>query len=827
VPTRKKLTKHINSYKSMTTTKTLFQTLSRLLQRVCLVALMAQWAAVGAVVWTTDHNNFGYTVSNSDLLQFPGTGFDTNNLVVNWGESWGGNTVSNLNDGTFAIPGGAGFAIASGVLVYNLDTTTNTNGYDISAIKTYGGWPNWARSQQQYDVAYATVDDPNTFVDIATGIDSGYYIPDSPSYTAVFIQDDFEPWLARRVKSVRFTFPYQLNGGAGYRELDVLGQINTGTVAVGPSIITQPQSAALPVGANVFFTVVATGTEPLSYQWFKNGTPLTGETASSLILASISYAEAGSYTVRVTNAVDVALSSQALLSVANIATNHGTTAYTVSSSDLLQSPGVAVNSSQLSINAPESGSFGVLSLTDGIFPTDGNALAIASGVLTYTLDTTVFTDGYVVTNVSTYGGWANWGRSQQAYKVSYSTVADAANFIDIVAAQTDYYFDDNPSYTFISIYNANSGVIATNVKAVRFTFPSQLNGGAGYREMDVLGHPIVNTTPEIAQIVVQPKDTFAVAGAQTTLSVTASGYPLPTYQWKFNGANMAGKTGASLVIPSASSGDVGLYSVGVSNSLGGVLSREASLTVIDVVSGSGTTEYTVSSSDLLQSSLASANTDSLIVSPESGDYTLSSLTDGIFNTDTNVNRAFSVSGGDLIYYLETTGNFRGYSVSNVNVYGGWPNPGRDAQNYILSYSTVSAPATFIDIATVSYNPPGSAPSYAAVQISGLGGGVLCNQVGAIRLRFTSQENGAAGYREVDVLGAAIPVPRITLIQKDGSGAVLGLQGNANQSYTVFRALELGGTWTSITNKTLGAGGTATVLDASAPAGAAYYRLFGP
>src|SRR2546425_2691580 len=47
-----------------------------------------------------------------------------------------------------------------------------------------------------------------------------------------------------------------------------------------PTITSQPQSATVPVGSNVTFTVSAIGTAPLSFQWQKDGFPLPGETGA-------------------------------------------------------------------------------------------------------------------------------------------------------------------------------------------------------------------------------------------------------------------------------------------------------------------------------------------------------------------------------------------------------------------------------------------------------------------------------------------------------------------------------------------------------------------
>jgi len=58
-------------------------------------------------------------------------------------------------------------------------------------------------------------------------------------------------------------------GGSG-------GNNNTGGVA--PTITTQPQSQTVMVGATATFSVVATGTAPLSYQWSKSGATINGAT---------------------------------------------------------------------------------------------------------------------------------------------------------------------------------------------------------------------------------------------------------------------------------------------------------------------------------------------------------------------------------------------------------------------------------------------------------------------------------------------------------------------------------------------------------------------
>jgi len=72
---------------------------------------------------------------------------------------------------------------------------------------------------------------------------------------------------------------------------------------VPPFVVSLPQSASALVGANVSFAVVAGGTQPLSYQWRRNGLSLSGKVAASIQLSGVTTNDAGSYDVVISNAV--------------------------------------------------------------------------------------------------------------------------------------------------------------------------------------------------------------------------------------------------------------------------------------------------------------------------------------------------------------------------------------------------------------------------------------------------------------------------------------------------------------------------------------------
>ncbi|HAB18266.1 MAG TPA: hypothetical protein DCE44_17710, partial [Verrucomicrobiales bacterium] len=71
--------------------------------------------------------------------------------------------------------------------------------------------------------------------------------------------------------------------------------------AAQPVITTQPQPQTKFAGESALLSVEATGTPPLSYQWFKAFTPLEGQTNSTLSLTNLQAADRGTYSVIVSN----------------------------------------------------------------------------------------------------------------------------------------------------------------------------------------------------------------------------------------------------------------------------------------------------------------------------------------------------------------------------------------------------------------------------------------------------------------------------------------------------------------------------------------------
>lgn len=116
-------------------------------------------------------------------------------------------------------------------------------------------------------------------------------------------------WLAPGVGIVRFA------DDSGSLDLKTYSLSPTPPVAVAPVITVPPAGATVAPGTAVTFSVTATGTAPLAYQWRKDGVTVSGATGPSLGLAAVTVADAGAYTVEVSNPAGRVTSAAAVLVV--------------------------------------------------------------------------------------------------------------------------------------------------------------------------------------------------------------------------------------------------------------------------------------------------------------------------------------------------------------------------------------------------------------------------------------------------------------------------------------------------------------------------------
>jgi hypothetical protein len=132
--------------------------------------------------------------------------------------------------------------------------------------------------------------------------------PNSPSYTT--------PVLATTDSGA--TFQVIVSNGANPPATSNSATLTVNPASVAPSITTQPANVTVTAGATATFTVVATGTAPLSYQWEKNNSTIAGAPNSPIYTTPVlSTSDSGAtFQVVVSNGVNPpATSNSATLTV--------------------------------------------------------------------------------------------------------------------------------------------------------------------------------------------------------------------------------------------------------------------------------------------------------------------------------------------------------------------------------------------------------------------------------------------------------------------------------------------------------------------------------
>ena len=99
----------------------------------------------------------------------------------------------------------------------------------------------------------------------------------------------------------------------------------TNAPTAGPAITSQPQSADIVVGQRLALSVTATGSS-LAYQWYKDGVSVGGATGATYSVSSAALADAGGYTVTVSNDLGTATSQRAVVTVSGASASVGSTA---------------------------------------------------------------------------------------------------------------------------------------------------------------------------------------------------------------------------------------------------------------------------------------------------------------------------------------------------------------------------------------------------------------------------------------------------------------------------------------------------------------------
>ena len=179
---------------------------------------------------------------------------------------------------------------------------------------------------------------------------------------------------------------------------------------------------------------------------------------------------------------------------------------------------------------------------------------------------------------------------------------------------------------------------------------------------------------------------------------------------------------------------------------------------IVVTTSGGPTPFPVSATDLLQTDLGSAPVVTGIFNGFSsgGEIVLRDGISGPSDVGDYATTAIIGNNATVTYAFDVFSNPLGYEITQIDSFGAW-DEARDRQDISILFSTVGDPTAFTLLTNYSFDSPESTFSRVSVT-PGAGDTFLMSNVHSIRFLFPNQENSAAGYRELDVQGLAVPEP---------------------------------------------------------------------
>ncbi|MGH7143467.1 MAG: immunoglobulin domain-containing protein [Planctomycetota bacterium] len=342
----------------------------------------------------------------------------------------------------------------------------------------------------------------------------------------------------------------------------------------GPTIGTQPSNVSVMVGQPASFSVAATGTGTLHYQWM-HGTTAVGTDSSTFSIGSTVSGDAGSYSVIVTD------------------DDGSTTSNTVTLTVTTPAPTITTQPSPVTVFATQSATFTVVAGGTGPFTYQWHkgATLVGTNSASFTIGSTTTADTgsyYVV--VSNAGG-----------SVTSSTVTLTVNGAPTITAQPSSISVVQTNTATFSVTASGTGLTyqwqlnSANIggaTAASYTTPATVLGDSGEQFRVIVTNPAgtatsnqatltVTATAVAPTIVTPPASQTVTAGGTATFSVVAAGTAPFTYQWQKNGSAIGGATSQSYTTPTLSLSDSGeLYSVVVTNAGGSTPSSAATLTVV-------------------------------------------------------------------------------------------------------------------------------------------------------------------------------------------------------------------------------------------------------
>src|SRR5271155_3551800 len=358
---------------------------------------------------------------------------------------------------------------------------------------------------------------------------------------------------------IRNTAPFRFRGrilGVLSLLAVILGLLNVGGCAAGfegakplaPLNITQPGNQTVTVGQNATFSVTATGTGPLTYQWYVNGVAIAGATSSTYTTPPTTVGQSGSvYTVVVSNSVGSATSNGATLTVQVIPPVAGS---------LVPSNATPPYNSPVMLVPTFSGGTAVIGST-GVGSSDITATAVSGG--SYPTPALTSAKTYTLTVTSPQGTVVSTTCVVTPTPVMITPIVPANQTtapgqLTFTATATGGLTNGLTWTASVGTFSGNVWTSPTAPGTYTITATSVDEPSVSVSTTSTISGPVITT---------QPVSQHVCTGSAIVLSVTA--LYASSYQWNFNATPIPGAISSTYTISTAVPANAGNYTVTVTN----------------------------------------------------------------------------------------------------------------------------------------------------------------------------------------------------------------------------------------------------------------------
>src|SRR5208282_2672156 len=339
-----------------------------------------------------------------------------------------------------------------------------------------------------------------------------------------------------------------------------------------PAVVSQPANQTVTVGQTATFSVTATGTGPLTYQWYDNGMAITGATSSTYTTPPTTLGNSGSvFTVTVTNLAGTVTSMGATLTVMSIPPVAGS---------LVPSNATPPYNTSVNLIPTFSGGTGVIG-SMGVGSSDITASAVSGG--SYPTPLLTSTKTYTLTVTDAHGNVVSATCVVTPTMVSITPISPANQ--TVAPGQITFTATASGGATNGLTWTATGGSFSGNIWTSPTVAGTYTITATSTDEPSVSVSTMITISAPV--IVTQPASQHVCTDGVLTLTVVAS--YATSYQWSLNGTPIPGATSSTYTVPAAASANAGNYTVTVTN---GVASQTSSVAVVAV--GSSITSNPIS-----------------------------------------------------------------------------------------------------------------------------------------------------------------------------------------------------------------------------------------